>query len=573
MKIIRRQHRISSHQLPAELHPVLQRVYLNRGVSTAEDLDLALRRLHHAAELSGIEQAVELLTDALAKQSRLLIVGDFDADGATSCALSVRALRAMGAANVDYLVPNRFDFGYGLSPQLVEVATELRPDLIITVDNGISSIAGVAAAKSHGIGVIVTDHHLPGRELPAADAIVNPNLAGDRFPSKHLAGVGVIFYLLAALRSALREQGWFQQQRIAEPSLAEQLDLVALGTVADVVPLDHNNRILVEHGLRRIRAGRCCAGISALLEVSGRSRRRLVAADLAFALGPRLNAAGRLEDMSRGIELLLTDDADMALQLAEELNALNLQRREIEERMQLQAEALLGDIELAGDEALPPALTLFDQRWHQGVIGILASRIKERVHRPVIAFAAAAGDELRGSARSIAGVHIRDVLDAVATRQPGLIKKFGGHAMAAGMTLPRSNLREFHRAFAAEVGRLVTAAQLQGSIESDGELATAELTLELARVVRAGGPWGQHFPEPLFDGRFRIKNHKVVARRHLKLMLTPRDAAAPVIEAIAFNQAEVTHVSRGGLVEIAYRLDVNDYYGEERLQLVVQHIQ
>ena len=573
MKIIRRQHQISSHELPESLHPVLQKIYLNRGITSSEELDLTLQKLHHSHQLSGIERAVEILVDALQHQQRILIVGDFDADGATSCALSVRALRAMGVSDVDYLVPNRFHFGYGLSPQLVEVARERHPDLIITVDNGISSIDGVAAAKACGIAVIVTDHHLQGDSLPDADAIVNPNLEGDEFPSKNLAGVGVIFYLMAALRTALRKQGWFEQQQIKEPNMADYLDLVALGTVADVVPLDQNNRILVENGLQRIRAGRCCAGISALIEISKRTAHRLVATDLGFALGPRLNAAGRLEDMSLGIECLLTDDAAAATQMADELNSLNLQRREIEEQMKQQAVAMLDDIDLADKQSLPAGLTLFDAVWHQGVIGILAARIRERCHRPVIAFAADTADDLKGSARSIPGVHIRDVLDAIATRNPGLITKFGGHAMAAGLSLPRDNLRYFQKAFDEEVSRLVDAEQLQGSVESDGELSSAELNLGLAQAIRRGGPWGQHFPEPQFDGCFRVKNHKVVAQRHLKLMLTPENASAPVFEAIAFNQAEGADYARGDLVEIAYRLDINDYYGEERLQLVVQHVQ
>ena len=572
MKIIRRQHQISSHELPESLHPVLQMIYLNRGVTSPGELDLTLQKLHHSHQLSGIERAVEMLVDTLQHQRRILIVGDFDADGATSCALSVRALRAMGASEVDYLVPNRFHFGYGLSPQLVEVARERHPDLIITVDNGISSIDGVAAAKACGIAVIVTDHHLQGDSLPDADAIVNPNLQGDEFPSKNLAGVGVIFYLMAALRTALRKHGWFEQQQISEPNMADYLDLVALGTVADVVPLDQNNRILVENGLQRIRAGRCCAGITALTEISKRTSQRLVATDLGFALGPRLNAAGRLEDMSLGIECLLTDDAGAATQMADKLNSLNLQRREIEEQMKQQAVAMLDAIELVDEQSLPAGLTLFDAAWHQGVIGILAARIRERCHRPVIAFAADTADDLKGSARSIPGVHIRDVLDAIATRNPGLITKFGGHAMAAGLSLPRDNLRYFQKAFDEEVSRLVDAEQLQGSIETDGELSSAQLNLELAQGIRHGGPWGQHFPEPQFDGRFRVKNHKVVAQRHLKLMLTPEDASAPVFEAIAFNQAEGADYARGDLVEIAYRLDINDYYGEERLQLVVQHI-
>ena len=573
MKIIRRQHQINSHQLPQSLPPVLQTIYLNRGITSSAELDLTLQKLHHSHLLSGIDRAVEILVDVLQRQQRVLIVGDFDADGATSCALSVRALRAMGASDVDYLVPNRFDFGYGLSPQLVEVARDRHPDLIITVDNGISSIDGVAAAKACGITVIVTDHHLPGRSLPDADAIVNPNMEGDEFPSKNLAGVGVVFYLMAALRTALRSQGWFGEQQINEPNMADYLDLVALGTVADVVPLDQNNRILVENGLQRIRAGRCCAGITALIGISKRTANRLVATDLGFALGPRLNAAGRLEDMSLGIECLLSDDAAASLQMADQLNSLNLQRREIEEQMKQQAVAMLDAIDLDDEQSLPAGLTLFDSAWHQGVIGILAARIRERCHRPVIAFAADTAEDLKGSARSIPGVHIRDVLDAIATRNPGLITKFGGHAMAAGLSLPRNNLRYFQQAFDEEVSRLVDAEQLKGSYESDGELSTEELNLETAQAIRHGGPWGQHFPEPQFDGYFRVKNHKVVAQRHLKLMLTPENASAPVIEAIAFNQAEGADYARGDLVEIAYRLDINDYYGEERLQLVVQHVQ
>ncbi|MDE2088781.1 MAG: single-stranded-DNA-specific exonuclease RecJ, partial [Gammaproteobacteria bacterium] len=463
-----------------------------------------------------------------------------------------------------------FEYGYGLTPEIVAVAAQQSPDLIITVDNGISSLDGVAAARALGIQVLITDHHLPGVRLPEADAIVNPNLPDDVFPSKHLAGVGVIFYVLAALRARLREESWFTRMGTAEPNLAQFLDLVALGTVADVVPLDHNNRILVDQGLQRIRAGQCCAGVLALLEVAGRRRENLVAADLGYAVAPRLNAAGRLQDMSLGIECLLCDDPQAARTMARRLDELNRDRREIETEMQDQALAALAALDL-DPERLPVGLCLFDERWHQGVIGILAARIKERLHRPVIAFAPAGTDEIKGSARSVSGLHIRDALDAVAAGNPGLITRFGGHAMAAGLSLTRERLPAFSDAFDREVRRHLSGDDLRGVIHSDGELTETELSLELAELLRAAGPWGQGFPEPVFDGVFEVVNRRVVGERHLKLQLRSSRASS-CIDAIAFNAAEPAP-AEGERVCIAYRLDVNDYRGLRSLQLIVEHLE
>ena len=549
------------------LHPVLARVYSGRNLRDPTELDHSLAHLLPPSGLNGIDAAARLLAEAVARGRRILIVGDFDADGATSCALAWRALRDIGAAEVDFLVPNRFAYGYGLTPEIVEVAALRRPDLIVTVDNGISSLAGVEAARSRGIAVLVTDHHLAGSELPAADAIVNPNQPGDGFASKNLAGVGVIFYVMLALRACLRADGWFARRSLPEPNLARLLDLVALGTVADVVPLDYNNRILVAQGLKRIRQGQSCPGIAALLEIAGRHHATTTAADLGFAVGPRLNAAGRLEDMSLGIACLITDDVARAQELAQRLDQLNRERRSIEAGMQAQALSALRLLEL--DAQLPPGLCLFDESWHQGVIGILAGRIRERVHRPVIAFAPAGGTEIKGSARSVAGLHIRDTLDAVATRHPGLLQRFGGHAMAAGLTLERSCLERFGQAFAEEVGRRLDCESLQGVVVSDGELAGTELTLELAELLRSGGPWGQGFPEPLFDGIFDITGARVVGERHLKLVLRHADGA--MLDAIAFNQAGDAW-QPGRRVRAAYRPDVNQFQGSRSLQLIVTHL-
>jgi single-stranded-DNA-specific exonuclease len=557
--------------LPEDLPPLLKRVYLNRGIASGEELDLALGKLEGTAALGGLEEAVTLLQQALEEERRILVVGDFDADGATSSALAIRALRAMGARDIHYLVPNRFDFGYGLTPPLVEVARELDPWLIITVDNGISSIEGVAAARETGVRVLVTDHHLPPEELPAADAIVNPNLQDDEFPSKALAGVGVIFYVMVALRTRLRGLEWFKSKGIAEPNMADYLDLVALGTIADLVPLDYNNRILVQNGLQRIRAGRCCAGIMALLDVSRRDVATVTSTDLGFFVGPRLNAAGRLEDMSVGIECLLTDDPQEARDLAQQLDSLNRQRRDIESIMKQQALAALESLHLQS-EALPAGICLFDNDWHQGVVGIVASRVKEQYHRPVIVFAAENSKMLKGSARSIPGVHMRDLLDAIATRHPGLITKFGGHAMAAGMSLPRSNLAKFRALFDHFVREQVDEQQLCGYLLSDGLLPKEELTLDHARMLRDAGPWGQGFPEPLFDDRFIILDQRIVGDNHLKLKLAPEQYQEVRLEAIAFNQADTHSLITGQLIQAAYRLDINAYMGRESLQLIIQAI-
>ncbi len=555
------------------LHPLLRRIYAARQIHNDADLDNALSALYDYRAFSNMEQAVTLLANCLEQQQRILIVGDFDADGATSSALGVRALRRLGATQVDYLVPNRFEYGYGLTPEIVALAAERKPHLIITVDNGISSLAGVQAARTAGIRVLVTDHHLPGPELPDADAILNPNLPGDAFPSKHLAGVGVMFYLLLALRARLRADNWFVSRGIPEPNLAEYLDIVALGTVADLVPLDHNNRVLVTQGLIRLRAGRCVPGIRALLELGKRNLERLTAADLGFAVAPRLNAAGRLTDMSLGIECLLADDPAQASELAARLDTLNHERRHIEARMQEDALRALQKLGVdAADPMLPFGLCLFDEEWHQGVVGLVASRVKDRVHRPVIAFARTEDGTLKGSARSVKGVHIRDALEAVSTRHPGLIAKFGGHAMAVGLTLAADAFETFAPAFDAEVRRWLTAQDLAGVMHTDGELAPELITLETAVMLRMAGPWGQGFPEPSFDGVFQLLERRIVGEKHLKMAL-----AEPVtglrLEAIAFNQDGAQLPPGCTQVRIVYRPDINEYRGEQRLQLLVDAIE
>ncbi|MEN8205411.1 MAG: single-stranded-DNA-specific exonuclease RecJ [Pseudomonadota bacterium] len=552
-----------------DVHPVLQRIYAAREIETAADLEYTLDRLIPPAQLGCVAEAVALLEQAICGQQRIVVVGDFDADGATSCALSLRALRAMGAADVHYLVPNRFEYGYGLTAEIVTVAAEMQPDLIMTVDNGISSIEGVAEARERGIGVLITDHHLPGEQLPAAEAIVNPNQHGDTFPSKNLAGVGVAFYVMLALRTRLREQGWFEKANLPEPNLALFLDLVALGTVADVVPLDRNNRILVHQGIQRLRAGVCVPGIRALLEIAGRNLQRVVAADLGFTVGPRLNAAGRLDDMSLGIECLLTDDMHTARQLAKKLDEFNRDRKEIESDMQAQALEAIAGLDLQEDQ-LPVGLCLFEPEWHQGVIGILASRIKERFYRPVIAFARSGAGELKGSARSVSGLHIRDALDAVATSHPGLIDKFGGHAMAAGLSLKEQNYPVFSAAFNDEVARHLSADDLTGVICSDGELSDRELSLDTAQQLRDAGPWGQAFPAPLFDGDFTVLSYRVVGEKHLKMTLQPVQGSCQ-IDGIAFNTAELPADCQR--VRMAYRLDANEFRGIVSPQLIVEYIE
>lgn len=574
MKKIIRQRPVPAEMpnLGDELPEVLQRIYASRQVKDKDELGHGLDKLPAPERMKGLPEAVTLLAAAIKQQQRILIVGDFDADGATSSVLAVRALRMMGACDVDFLVPNRFEYGYGLTPEIVAVAAERKPDVIITVDNGIASLDGVAAAKARGMTVIVTDHHLPGAQLPAADAIVNPNQAGCEFPSRAMAGVGVIFYVMLGLRAQLREQAWFEAQGLAVPNLAELLDLVALGTVADVVPLDHVNRILVAQGLARIRSGRCCPGIAALLEVGGRQRERIVAADMGFVVGPRLNAAGRLEDMSIGINCLLTDSKTEALAIASQLDQLNRERRFIEQDMQEQALAHLHELHLDEGADLPFGLCLFNEDWHQGVIGILASRIKDRFHRPVIAFADAGAGMVKGSARSIPGFHMRDGLDAIATRHPGLVNKFGGHAMAAGLSLELLKLVEFQQAFDEEVRRQLDESDLQGVVWSDGSLRGRDLDLPLAEALRLGGPWGQAFPEPVFDGRFEVLSRRIVGEKHLKLQLaSPDDGQA--IDAIAFNTTDEEWSEGVSHVFAAYKLDINEFRGRRSAQLVVDYLQ
>ncbi len=568
---LRRRPAADDTHLPASLPPLLRRLYALRGVQAEQELERGVKGMLPWQQLDGIDDAVSLLQQALADGRRIMVVGDFDADGATSTALTVLALRSMGGAAVDYLVPNRFEDGYGLSPEVVEQAAARGAELIVTVDNGISSHAGVDVAHAKGMQVLVTDHHLPGETLPAAEAIVNPNLRGCAFPSKSLAGVGVAFYLMLALRARLRDSGWFEQRALAMPNLAELLDLVALGTVADVVPLDANNRILVYQGLNRIRAGKCRPGIRALLEVANRDARQLAANDLGFALGPRLNAAGRLDDMSIGVALLLSDDIAQARMLANDLDALNQTRREIEQGMQVEALQLCDQLERTSTE-LPYGLAMYHPEWHQGVVGILASRIKERFHRPVIAFAPAGDGILKGSGRSVPGLHMRDALERLDMLNPGLMMKFGGHAMAAALSLEEAKFDEFRQRFGELVGEWLDPAMLEGVIWSDGELAMQELSLTTAELLREGGPWGQAFPEPTFDGKFRILQQRLVGEKHLKLMVEPL-GGGPLLDGIAFNvDTTLWPDSSVREVELAYKLDVNEFRGNRNVQLLIQHL-
>ncbi len=550
------------------LHPVLCRAYAARGVRSSAELALTLDRLVPVGTLESIDAAVELLIEHRAR--RVLVVGDFDADGATSTALLLRCLRGWGFSSVEFLVPNRFEFGYGLTPEIVGLAAERSPSLIVTVDNGISSVAGVAAARARGMAVLITDHHLPGAELPAANVIVNPNLSGSRFGSRALAGVGVAFYLMVAVRRALEQRGLLAADA---PPAVEFLDLVALGTVADLVPLDINNRVLVAQGIRRIRSGRAVPGIRALLQIGNRNAATLTAADLGFTIGPRLNAAGRLDDMSIGIRCLLSDSEPEALALATRLDALNTERREIEARMQGVALAAVRGIDVDQHGPSRHGLCLYDAAWHQGVVGLVASRIKDRVGRPVIAFAQAGEGVLRGSARSVPGIHIRDVLDAIASGHPDLISRFGGHAMAAGLSLEERHLDAFARAFDAQVARLRDPAVAANRLQTDGELTAGEIALETAQALREGGPWGQAFPEPSFDGVFAVRNARVVGEKHLKMWVTSGDGQRS-FDAIAFNfkGAEESPKLPSGDVRLVYRLDINEYQGERRLQLLVDHV-
>ncbi|KGT86450.1 ssDNA exonuclease RecJ [Erwinia typographi] len=563
---LRRRQAVEGDDLPAELHPLLRRLYQHRGVRQASELERGAKNLHPFHSLSGIELAAEILQKAIADNLCIMIVGDFDADGATSTALTVLALRSMGGRNINYLVPNRFDDGYGLSPEVVEQAAARGAQLIVTVDNGISSHAGVALAHEKGIAVVITDHHLPGDTLPDAEAIVNPNLQSCAFPSRSLAGVGVAFYLMLALRARLRDSG-----AEALPNLAELLDLVALGTVADVVPLDANNRILVWQGLSRIRAGKCRVGIKALLEIANRDARQLAASDLGFALGPRLNAAGRLDDMSVGVALLLSEDIAQSRMLASELDALNQTRKEIEQGMQAEALALCDALERSS-EALPLGIAMYHPEWHQGVVGILASRLKERFNRPVIAFAPAGDGTLKGSGRSIVGLHMRDALERLDTLHPGLIVKFGGHAMAAGLSLEEAKFAEFRQRFGDLVGEWLDADALQGVVWSDGELMAQQLTLSTAELLREAGPWGQSFPEPQFDGKFKLIQQRLVGERHLKVMIEPL-GGGPLLDGIAFNVDTALWPDPSvRQVELAYKLDINEFRGNRSVQLIIDSL-
>ena len=564
LRIVRRESSMAPHGWPESVHPVLQRIYAARGVACPDELGHRLSGLLLPTGFGGIQTAVDLLAEAIAQDRSIIVAGDYDCDGATGCAVAVRGLRMLGARHAGYVVPDRAVHGYGLTPALV-ATLQPAPALVITVDNGIASLAGVAAAKARGCKVIVTDHHLPGTALPDADAIVNPNQPGDGFPSKALCGVGVMFYLLLALRARLRDAGAFARGR--EPDLSELLDLVALGTVADLVPLDANNRALVEGGLRRMRAGRAPAGIAALFEVSGRDVRRAVASDLGYMIAPRLNAAGRLEDMTLGIECLLCDDPARARALAGVLHEINAQRRELQASMVDDALARLADIE--ADDTL--GVSLFDPAWHHGVVGLVAAKMKERLHRPVVAFAPGGdGDELRGSARSVPGFHIRDALAEVDARNPGLITRFGGHAMAAGLTLKLSNYARFEETFDGVVRERITPELLQPVLASDGELAPSDLDLDLACQLRMAGPWGQGFPAPLFDNVFDCAASKAMGSdgAHLRLRLRdPRDGRE--FDAVWFNAD--AGAPEGSRLRIAHELTVNEWRGVVSLRLLVRH--
>lgn len=577
--IRQRQFQASPESFSQDLHPVLRNIFARRSVTHPDQLSRTFKHLLPYQQLSGLDKALALLHSALQEQWKVLVVGDFDADGATSTAVTIKAMRLFGLKNINFLVPNRFEYGYGLSPEIVKVACNDKPDLIITVDNGISSIEGVSFAKEQGIKVLVTDHHLAGKKLPDADAIVNPNVPGDDFPSKNLAGVGVVFYVMLALNSYLQEKNYFLFSKAEKPNLTTLLDLVALGTVADVVPLDHNNRILVHQGLLRIRQGKCSLGIKSLLKVSKRDRTKASAQDIGFAIGPRLNAAGRLEDMSIGIRCLLSEELEEADNLALQLNQLNEERKSIESDMKVQAESSLKEF-IDGESSQDlkhKGICVYDAEWHQGVIGILASRLKEQFTRPVIAFAPGDGGELKGSARSIPGLHIRDLLDTIASKYPGLLSKFGGHAMAAGMSLPEDKFSDFESAFYEAVDEQVTESMLEKEVLTDGDLSLDDFSIEVAGLIRNNGPWGQAFPEPLFEGVFQLVRQKIVGQNHLKMTVVPMNNDGELgqhIDAIAFNidtnqwPNEVCQ-----WVRLAYRLDINEFLGAEKLQLIVEHLE
>ncbi len=570
-----RRRNVTPHQnkLSSSLSPLLQRLYISRGVSDDKDLQYTLKLLYSWKKLKNINIATNIICDAIITKKRILIVGDFDADGATSCALAINALNSFGACQPDYLVPDRFQFGYGLSSEIVELAvSSTKPDVLLTVDNGISSIEGVKTAKRHGIQVVITDHHLAGEQLPEADAIVNPNQPGCDFESKNIAGVGVIFYVMCAVRAVLANKKWFNKVR-PQPNMAELLDLVALGTVADVVSLDKNNRILVHQGLQRIRAGCVRPGIQALIDITHRKNTTLTTTDIGFALSPRINAAGRLDDMSQGIELLLTTDKNKAKVLALQLDELNSERRAIENTMQQEAIVALESIKLNKQSQLPPALCFYQPDWHQGVIGIVASRIKEKTHRPVIAFAEADESLIKGSARSITGFHIRDALATINSRFPSLLTSFGGHAMAAGLTLDKNKFDIFNQIFIDIASEQLTEDQLKNSIITDGELKPEELTLSTAEMLKNSGPWGQNFPEPLFDGVFNLVDQKILKNKHLKLILT-HAKCNDWIDAILFNaDLKLWPSPETKQVKIAYRLEINEFRGQRSPQMILHYIE
>ncbi|GHF85418.1 single-stranded-DNA-specific exonuclease RecJ [Thalassotalea marina] len=570
IKTIQRRALVDDSFLPTELHPKIKQMYATRGVLHADELALRVERLASVESLSGLMLGCQVLHQALLQDKKICIVGDFDADGATSTALMMQALTMLGSFNHDFIVPNRFEYGYGLTPQIVDIAHQQGAQLLITVDNGISCIAGVERAKALNMQVIVTDHHLPGASLPNADAIINPNQHGCDFPSKALAGVGVAFYFMLAMRKYLRELSWFQTRGIAEPNFAKLLDLVALGTVADVVPLDANNRILVEQGLKRIRAGHTRPGIQALIEVANREQSELVASDFGFALGPRINAAGRLDDMSFGINCLLAPDLMTARAMAMELDALNKSRREIEQGMQQEAEHILKKLAFNQDN-MPNAIALYQPEWHQGVIGIVAGRLKDKFYRPSIVFAKNEGtSEIKGSARSIPGLHIRDLLEHIDSQHPGIIIKFGGHAMAAGLSIEEANFNQFEQLFELYAGKWLTPDKLEGNLLSDGELTPSELSIEFAQLLRASGPWGQAFPEPMFDDVFEVKQQRLVGDKHLKLQL---EKQGKLIDAIAFNvDIQSWPNTQASKIHAAYRLDINEFRGVKSAQLIIEYL-
>ena len=559
-------------QVFSENNPLLARIYAARGISSLDSLDRSFASLPSPSLLKGMPEAVDRLYDALIRDEQIVIIGDFDADGATSSALMMLALRDMGFEHLNFLVPNRFDYGYGLTPEIVDLAQQYSPKLIVTVDNGISSNDGVTHAGKLGIEVIITDHHLPGDCLPNATAIINPNQPGCSFPSKSLAGVGVAFYLLSGLRAKLRDKGWFIDKSLSEPNLAHWLDLVALGTVADVVPLDQVNRIFVYQGLLRIRSGHSRPGIQALLQISGKNPQKLMASDLGFAIGPRLNAAGRLDDISLGIQCLLTDNLNEARETAECLDQLNRDRKSIEKGMQSEAIIELDKLSLESQE-MPSALCLFQRDWHQGVVGLVASRLKEKYHRPVVAFARSDDGYLKGSCRSISGLHIRDALEALALRDPGLILKFGGHAMAAGLTMEESHLENFSNAFQEHVNTVISSDDLNARIMTDGSLEEEQINMQTASMLREAGPWGQQFPEPSFQGIFKIKQQRIVGKNHLKLLLQLHSNPIYTFDAIYFNvDLDCWPSDKHQNVTCVYRLEINEFRDKESLQLVIEYM-